>query len=40
MGILRTTFIIENGKIKHIIDNVDTENHAEQIFGILENEER
>ena len=35
MGIIRTTFIIEKGKIKHIIDKVDTRNHAKQILEIL-----
>ncbi|MEI8278241.1 MAG: thioredoxin-dependent thiol peroxidase [Bacteroidota bacterium] len=33
MGILRTTFLInEKGKIDHIIDKVDSENHAGQII--------
>ena len=34
-GVIRTTFIIENGKIRNIIEDVDTGNHAEQILGIL-----
>ena len=38
MGIIRKTFIIEKGRIKHIIDKVDTENHAKQILEIIENE--
>jgi peroxiredoxin Q/BCP len=33
MGILRTTFLInEKGKIDHIIDKVESKNHAEQIM--------
>ena len=33
MGILRTTFLInEKGKIDHIIDKVESKNHAEQII--------
>lgn len=33
MGILRTTFLInEKGKIDHIIDKVDSENHSQQII--------
>jgi thioredoxin-dependent peroxiredoxin len=36
MGIFRTTFIINaDGKIEHIIDEVDTANHAEQILTLL-----
>ena len=32
MGLLRTTFLInENGKIDHIIEKVDSKNHAAQI---------
>src|SRR3989344_4514884 len=38
MGVMRTTFIIENGKITHIIDKVKTYSHAEQILEILKNE--
>ena len=35
MGILRTTFLInEKGKIDHIIDKVDSKNHAEQIMEV------
>jgi peroxiredoxin Q/BCP len=34
-GIVRTTFIIdEGGVIKHVITNVDTANHAEQIQNL------
>lgn len=36
MGTARTTFIIdENGKISHIIDKVDTKDHANQILELL-----
>lgn len=38
MGIVRTTFIIEKGRIKHIIDKVDTDNHAQQILDLIEKE--
>ncbi|MBX3164383.1 MAG: thioredoxin-dependent thiol peroxidase [Bacteroidetes bacterium] len=31
-GIVRTTFIIENGKIKEVIKDVDSKNHAQQII--------
>ena len=35
-GILRKTFIIDpKGKISHIIEKVDTKNHASQIFSLL-----
>ncbi|MFN4235426.1 MAG: thioredoxin-dependent thiol peroxidase [Bacteroidia bacterium] len=35
MGINRTTFIIdEQGKIEHIISDVDTKNHTEQILSL------
>lgn len=35
MGINRTTFVInEKGKIEHIITNVDTKNHTEQILSL------
>ena len=35
MGTLRTTFLInEKGKIEHIIEKVDSENHTAQIIGI------
>lgn len=36
LGIIRTTFIIEKGKIKHIIKKVDVSNHAEQILDLIE----
>ena len=34
-GIKRTTFVIENGKIKKIFKTVDTEDHANQILKAL-----
>ena len=34
-GIKRTTFIVKEGKIFEIINNVDTENHAEQILEAM-----
>jgi len=35
-GIVRTTFVIdENGRIQHIIQKVDTKNHAAQILDAL-----
>jgi peroxiredoxin Q/BCP len=35
-GILRTTFIIsEDGKIEHVLDNVDTKEHTRQILEVL-----
>ena len=34
-GIKRTTFIIEKGKIKHIIKTVDTNDHANQILKLI-----
>ena len=35
MGIFRTTFLIdEAGKIAHIIDKVDTKDHAQQILDL------
>ena len=35
MGTLRTTFLInEVGKIEHIIEKVDSKNHAEQILKV------
>lgn len=38
-GIVRTTFIIDpNGYIQHVIDSVDTQNHAQQILGLEEEE--
>ncbi len=36
MGIIRKTFIIENGVVTHIIDKVKTKAHYEQILEILE----
>ena len=36
MGIIRKTFIIENGIVTHIIDKVKTKAHYEQILEILE----
>ncbi len=36
MGILRTTFIIDSsGKITHVIEKVDTKQHAEQVLPLL-----
>ena len=35
LGIIRTTFIIEKGKIKHIIKKVDVSNHAKQILDLI-----
>jgi peroxiredoxin Q/BCP len=35
MGINRTTFVIdEKGKIEHVITDVDTKNHTEQILSL------
>ncbi len=34
-GIQRTTFIIENGKIKHIFEKVNVSDHANEILNIL-----
>ena len=34
-GIKRTTFIIKEGKIKNIIEDVDVENHTKQILDAL-----
>jgi thioredoxin-dependent peroxiredoxin len=35
MGINRSTFVIdEKGKIEHIIEDVDTKNHTEQILAL------
>jgi len=34
-GIQRTTFIIKEGKIISMINNVDTENHTEQILDAI-----
>lgn len=37
-GILRKTYIIdENGTISHIIEKVDTKNHAQQILDVIDN---
>jgi len=36
MGVLRTTFIIENGIIREIFDKVDTKNHTDQIIKELD----
>ena len=35
MGVARTTFIIEKGKIAKIFGNVKPEGHAEQVLGAL-----
>ena len=35
MGVARTTFVIENGKIVKIFNNVKPEGHAEQVLGVL-----
>src|SRR5580698_9714287 len=35
MGVARTTFVIENGKIKRIYGNVKPEGHAEQVLSNL-----
>ncbi len=34
MGILRTTFLIEDGIIKHVITKVKTKEHAAQILAV------
>jgi len=37
MGIVRTTFVIdEQGHIAHIIDKVDTKDHAKQVLQVME----
>lgn len=36
MGVLRTTFIIEDGIIREIFDKVDTKNHTDQIIKVLD----
>lgn len=36
MGIVRKTFIIENGVVSHIIEKVQTKAHSEQILEILD----
>src|SRR5262249_40104284 len=33
MGVARTTFVIENGRIKKIFANVKPEGHADQVLG-------
>jgi peroxiredoxin Q/BCP len=35
MGIARTTFVIENGKIAKIFNNVKAEGHAEEVLAAL-----
>jgi thioredoxin-dependent peroxiredoxin len=35
MGVARTTFVIENGKIVKIFSNVKPEGHAEQVLGVV-----
>ena len=35
MGVARTTFVIENGKIAKIFSNVKPEGHAEEVLGTL-----
>ncbi|HSC66402.1 MAG TPA: thioredoxin-dependent thiol peroxidase [Cellvibrio sp.] len=38
MGILRTTFIIDKqGRLKHVINKVNTKIHHQQVLGILHN---
>lgn len=34
-GIVRTSFIIENGIIKAVIKNINTQEHSQQIFEII-----
>lgn len=36
MGVLRTTFVIEDGTIREIFDKVDTQNHTAQIIKTLD----
>jgi peroxiredoxin Q/BCP len=36
MGVLRTTFVVENGIIREIFDKVDTKNHTDQIVKTLD----
>ncbi|MBV5315665.1 MAG: thioredoxin-dependent thiol peroxidase [Prolixibacteraceae bacterium] len=36
MGVLRTTFVIEDGIILEIFDKVDTKNHTDQIIKALD----
>jgi peroxiredoxin Q/BCP len=35
MGVVRTTFVIEKGKIARIFGNVKPEGHAEQVLGAV-----
>ena len=35
MGVARTTFVIENGKIAKIFNNVKPEGHAEEVLAAL-----
>jgi peroxiredoxin Q/BCP len=35
MGVARTTFVIENGKIANIFNNVKPEGHAEEVLAAL-----
>ncbi len=35
MGVARTTFVIENGKIAKIFNNVKPEGHAEEVLASL-----
>ena len=35
MGIARTTFVIEGGRIKKIFRNVAPEGHADEVLGSL-----
>lgn len=38
MGTVRTTFIVDaNGMVTHIIDKVNTKDHANQILDLIEN---
>jgi len=36
MGVLRTTFVIEDGIIREIFDKVDTKSHTDQIIKALD----
>ena len=35
MGVARTTFVIENGKVAKIFNNVKPEGHAEEVLAAL-----
>ena len=35
MGVARTTFVIENGKITKIFNNVKPEGHAEEVLAAV-----